>query len=81
VTDRVLGRNVTSPAVFLHDEDIEAPVKLSPKEVPNLGVVTDEDFSKVSRSPLLLYGYVFICVVYSCIRSLRKLMGGGQESN
>ncbi|KAG8744274.1 hypothetical protein FRC10_010437 [Ceratobasidium sp. 414] len=43
-THRAPGQNVTLPAQFPHDEDLEVPVELPSKEAPKLEGMTDKDF-------------------------------------
>ncbi|KAG8719695.1 hypothetical protein FRC08_002227 [Ceratobasidium sp. 394] len=43
-THRAPGQNVTMPAQFPHEEDLEIPVEVPSKEVRKLDGMTDEDF-------------------------------------
>ncbi|KAG9101942.1 hypothetical protein FS749_001473 [Ceratobasidium sp. UAMH 11750] len=43
-THRAPGQNVTMPAQFPHEEDLEIPVELPSKEAPKLDGMTDKDF-------------------------------------
>jgi hypothetical protein len=47
-TYRAPGQNVTLPAQFPHEEDLEAPVELPLVEAPKLDNMTDKDFLDVS---------------------------------